>query len=61
EKDRERALLLLQLRDDLLRRTKDNIRSHREFIRQRGLDPGEVSPEFAHLDDAAVEPADHRR
>ncbi len=61
EKDRERAFLLLQLRDDLLRRTEDNIRSHREFIRLRGLDPGEVSPEFAHLDDPAVEPADHRR
>ncbi|SDY84775.1 hypothetical protein SAMN05661080_04795 [Modestobacter sp. DSM 44400] len=42
----------VELREELQRRAEDEVRRHRELIRGRGLDPGELRAEFAYIDEA---------
>lgn len=51
-KEREVRIRTLELQEELLRRAEDDVRRHREHIRMKGLEPGELFPEFAYLDEA---------
>ncbi|MDP9395579.1 MAG: hypothetical protein M3Q27_15580 [Actinomycetota bacterium] len=51
-KAREDALSRLELAEERLRRAEDAVRNYREYIRQLELNPGDLSPEFAYIDEA---------
>jgi transcriptional regulator with XRE-family HTH domain len=56
--EREKRIRDLELSEEVLRRVEDDIRQRREHIRARGLDPGELFPEFSYIDDASRSRAD---
>lgn len=52
--DREAGIRRIKLSEELLRRAEDEVRLYRDYIRQRGFDPGELPPELAHLDSSTA-------
>ncbi len=58
--ERSEGIRLVELSEGMLRHAEDQVRRHREFIHRAGLDPGDLSPEFAHLDEATAQPVADR-